>query len=552
MDQIKRPSKKRPEQHRTETDGLKFFENKLPNTREASFVFTRGQNDYGIDGEIQVVINEEHTGEFFKVQIKGTTNPSYSKDGSYISFSLDIASAYFLIIEVKSPTALIVVDTDKQKVFWHPIQTDQAARNALENSLSQDSMTIKIETVNVLEPDNYQAFYDYLKEAQTRLSRKDILQARTNNTLGAGMKFLSELEKSTLDIKGFTPLFRGWDDPVHKGAVFTIGYNGNKAIDYVTSQDYRPELAPKLNITTAFSTKTKEGRMKAKAFKKLLEKGQGTVELSDDNITAFEVKSGDRVISDKAYAGGGVSLKLAPSIEKYRHRILLSNEAEELENTVETWLEQGKVHIESMDGQPVHIATAFALQGGTMANFKIRINRDLLSSASQEKRLMEFFRGLKDMEISVMDQEGFRRRIFGGTLNGNRMVNDESYEFVRALTEIEAITSVAVPYPLPEDLKRSDVTNVFWVHKLLTQGRTVQDVTFSFRLKDKPPVDLREGGAMVMSQSPPEIYLFGKPYVVPSLKQEIKGTITSLEKKAGRYGVRVEKAEISIIKHTTA
>lgn len=543
---MSKPGKKRPEQHRIDTEGLKFFEAALPNSKAASFVFTREENDYGIDGQIQVVIQEEHTGEFFKVQIKSTKAPKYIDEGKYLSFSLDIDSAYFLIEGVKNPTAFVVVDVDKQKVFWHPIQTDSDSRTALEESLTQKSMTIKISTSNILSPDSYQDFYDYLKQAQARLSRKEVLETKTNKTLSTGMEFLSEVERKTLDLEGFTPYFRNASDPVRPGTVFSVSYNSTRAIDYTPSESFRPELAPKINITTRFSTKTKEGKSKADAFQQLVEKGRGTVELPNDNISSFQVKSGDTIIDDMSSVVKGMRLVLSPSIEKRRVNVFISNGPDELENTAETWLDQGKIHIESIEGQPIKITTSFSATDGAKATFNIRINSNLLTGASQEKRLMEFFKGLQSMEISFLDNEGFRRKMFGGTLDGNRMVNDESYELVKALSEIEGMSGVPIAYPLPDQLTRNDISNVFWVYKLLKQGKVTQDLTFRFKLRDKPPQDLRKGGAMVMSQSPPEIYLFGKPYLIPQYKQQIQGVISELEKKSGEYIARLKKAEVLI------
>lgn len=551
---MNKPSKKRPEQHRTDTDGLQLFENALPNTDQSSFVFTRGQNDYGIDGEVQVTLGGVHTGEFFKVQVKSTKSPNYIDNGKQLSLSLDVVSAYFLVQEVTSPTALIVVDTKSRKVFWHPIQTDQATRFTLEKSLSQESVTIRIDTANVLSPDNYQPFYEYLQEADSRLSQKKLLQTKTNPTLYTGMKFLSEIERKIINVDGFTPQFRMADDPISEGTVFSIGYDGQKMIDYVPSSTYRPELTPKLNIKASFSTKTKEGRAKADAFKKLIEKGKGTVKLSSDNIDDFKVASGDTIIGDESYVENGTSLQLSSSINKTRQRFFISNGTDEMENVVETWLNDGKIYIESLPKQPLYIFTSFTPQESPTATFNVRINGDKLKSAMQEKRLMEFFRNTKEIELSFVDPEGFRRKMFAGEMNGEKVASNEAYQFIKALTEIEEVSGVPIPYPLPAELKKADIDNVFWVHKLLTQGKVTQDITFNIELKKgaEQPGDMKKGGVILMTQSPPEIYLFGKPYVIEGFKQEVRGVITSLEKKSqNKYKIRVGKAEISLAKETS-
>lgn len=546
------PAKKRTEQHRIDTEGLKLFENALPNDKAASFVFTRAENDYGIDGEIQVVINEAHTGQFFKVQIKSKKKATYINKGKYVSLSLDMSSAYFLANKAKSSTALIVVDIDSKKVFWHPVQTDNKLRNEIENNPAQKSITVHIDTKNELEPDNYNDLYDYLKDAQTKLSQKAILEDKTNKTLGTGMKFLSEIEQQTLELDGFTPQIRQNSEQMKQGTVFSINYGADRAVDYVPSDSYRPELAPKIKFTAKFSMKTKEGRERAEAFKRLIEKGEGNVELTDENIEIFEAISGDKIIGDKKYAEGGIKLSLAPALHKHRLAVFINNSKEELKNIVETWYENGSAHIESIDGQPLYIATSFEIKDGIKTNFKIRINSSLLKSASQELRHMDFLRGIKQIDISFIDQDGFKRKLFGGEFNGNTMISEESYQFIKALTEIEKSSGVPIPYPLPKKLKKDDVDNVFWVHRLLTQGKITQDITFRFTLKAQKPKDLKKGGVMVMRQDPPEIYLFGKPYVISGYKQAIQGTISELESSEEngnrKYKARIKKAEVIIEK----
>ena len=101
-----------------------------------------------------------------------------------------------------------------------------------------------------------------------------------------------------------------------------------------------------------------------------------------------------------------------------------------------------------------------------------------------------------------------------------------------------------------QKLTKEDIANVFWVHRIVTQGKIVQKITLSFILQNKPPEHVEKNKYMSMTQTPPEIYLFGRPYVMPGFTQTIAGMITQLETPKGMdkpsYKITIEEAEISI------
>lgn len=462
-------------------------------------------------------------------------------------------SAFFLVQQAKSPTALIVVDVEAQKVFWHPIQTDKEARNQIEDNPSQKTITVHIDASNTLTPDSYEGLYKYFQDTQKKLSQKALLETRTNETLGAGVKFLADITERTLGLEGFTPYIRQNSQPMTQGTVLSISYDADKTVDYVQSAEYSPRLAPKISLKAKFSLKTKAGREKAEALKKLAEQGKGSVELTSENIDTFEVVSGDKIIGDSKYATNGVKLSLAPVLQKRQLKIFISNGREEIENNVETWFEDGLARMESLEGQPLYISTAITV-GDRVSNdatFNIRINSSSLYSVSQELRYMEFLHNLSQLDISVVDTDGFKRRLFGGDIrNDNQIITDERYQFINALAEIESTSETPIPYPLPSTIKKQDVENVFWVHKLITQGKAIQDITLNFTLTAKAPKDLEEGSAIAITQSPPEIYLFGKPYVMLRHTQSVRGIISELTSTKGgdgeKYKARVKEAQVAL------
>ncbi|MFA5197892.1 MAG: hypothetical protein WC437_05745, partial [Patescibacteria group bacterium] len=68
----------------------------------------------------------------------------------------------------------------------------------------------------------------------------------------------------------------------------------------------------------------------------------------------------------------------------------------------------------------------------------------------------------------------------------------------------------------------------------------------------RPPEHVEKDKYMSMTQTPPEIYLFGRPYIMPGFTQTIAGKITGLETPEGKarpsYKLEMEEAEISIKK----
>lgn len=554
--------KQRPLQHRIDEKGKSIFRLSLPDTEEFEMAFSEEALDYGIDGQLQIFRNGKHTGEFPKVQLKSKGKATYLKDKRTLSFPLDLESASFLIEQVQDPTALIVIDNDKKAAFWYPIQTSTEARAAFDKALvnsqaKKPSITLRIDTQsNLLTPKNYQGLHDYLRAARVKLSRSAILRDKTNQTLATGLNLMSDIEQQTIELEGYTPHIRRENDPMTPGAVFSIGHRGGRTIDYVPSKDFRPDLLPKVKLKAKFSKKTKEGQKKYEAFKKAVEEGKGSITLTSENIESFEAVSGKRILDDSTFAKGGTKLVLEPSIQKNRLTIFVNNGSEELENTVETWVLDGEAHMESIAGQAMHITGKFKVPKSNKTTLKttlkIRINPENLGSASQALRLMDFLRNARQMEISLLDPEGFKRKLFGGLSDYKKMFTEENYQFTKALAETEQKSGVPIPYPLPDKLKREDINNVFWVHRLLTQGKISQDVTLNFSLKDEKSKNLKQGGAIMITQNPPEIYLFGKPYVMLGFKHVVKGIISDLEtvgkQEERKFKAKIKDAEISLEK----
>lgn len=545
--------KKRPKQHRIDTKGLNLFRSSLPCSKSFEMVFSEEHNDYGIDGHLQICINDEHTGEFYKVQIKSKGEGKYINKGTTLSLSLDLDSAFFLIEQVQDPTALIVVDNESKRVFWYPIQTNAEAREALnkrllETQVENPSITLHVDVKNnLLTPDNFQSFYSYLKDAKMKLTQKAILRIKTDKTLSAGVHHINEIERQILDLKGFDWKFRKGDTPTPE-SVFSVETADGKSIDYLPSKEYKPELAPRIKLRAKFSTRSKEEKEKFDAFRNIIQNGIGTINLDNANIDAFEVTSGLQLI-EKNNKNEKIKISIGPS--KKRMVVLLNNGTNELEHSVEIWMENNTFIISSIAGQTLRIHLSFKV-GDLNGKFKIRINSELMTSASQQLRILNFIRNTKQLIISFVDNDGFRRKLFGGNLDTSAIVSNDQYNFAKALAEIEEKSGVPVPFPIPDDIKMEDIHNVFWVHRILTQGKITQDITLNFSLQKSPPEQVEKNKFMIITQSPPKIYLFNKPYIMPGFTQTIAGKITEMEMPKGKdqptYKIRIKESEISIKK----
>ncbi len=547
------PGKTRNKQHRIGDKAVKLFCDSLPDTEEFEMVFTEESRDYGIDGHLQIFKNNEHTGEIPQVQIKGNDTGKYIKDRKILSFSLDLNSAFFLIEQTQDPTALIVVDNDENSVFWYPIQTNSDARNSLDKRLLESkakdpSITVHIDTKKqLLTPNNYQGLYSYFQEAQLKLAKKALLRIKTDKTLSEGVKHLNEIERQIYELEGFDRVFRKGNIPT-SGAVFSIESSDGKNIDYLPNKSFKSDMAPSVNLRTKFSTKTKDGMEKYNAFRKAVQEGKGSVELDSEYIDSYEMTVGTQIL-DNNKSSGKTSISIGPS--KTKQVVHLNNGVDELEHQVEIWGDDGAFVIQSLAGQPLHISLKLKM-GEMSAKFNFGINPDLMKNASYHLRMLDFIRNRKELTISFTDPDGFKRKLFSGEINVPSLVTEDQYSFTKALAEIEQTSGVPITFQLPEKLTREDVSNVFWVHRIITQRKIVQKITLSFTLQNKPTEHVEKDKYMSMTQTPPEIYLFGKSYVMPGFTQTISGKITKLETPEGKdkpsYKIQMEKAEISIKK----
>ena len=69
---------KRPAQHETDASGSRLLREVFEGF---GWAVNKIEHDYGIDFDVQIFRDHEATGEWFKIQLKSSEEPSYSAGG---------------------------------------------------------------------------------------------------------------------------------------------------------------------------------------------------------------------------------------------------------------------------------------------------------------------------------------------------------------------------------------------------------------------------------------------------------------------------------------
>lgn len=115
------------------------------------------QEDYGIDGEIEITTPQDKaTGFIFKAQIKGQKTVSFIEDNSKVSFNISLERLQYYMSNVEIAVILFVVDITSEIVYWHSLQDDENLRKRMQDALvkDQEKITVHLQTTNVLKREN--------------------------------------------------------------------------------------------------------------------------------------------------------------------------------------------------------------------------------------------------------------------------------------------------------------------------------------------------------------------------------------------------------------
>lgn len=558
-------TKQQSDQQRIDQDGVLLFESQLPSTDKLSTPFNeQGSNDFGVDGEIQILINKHVTGEKYKVQIKSSERIKYIQGGKKISFSLDIRSAYSLVKVEKIPTAFIVVDTIQKKVFWLAIQIDKTVENSLEKKLSKTDkeilkdqyVTVHISTKQQLTPVTFTQMHDALKESSLRLAENNVV-ATKEKSLMTGIKNLQAIEERMLALEGFIPHIRNQGDKPAKKTIMSMSHGPSKSIDYVPGPDFRPELAPVIKLKANFHMENDDDKKLADTLKSVLSGQDGSITLPGKNIELFTAKSGSTLI-DSLEKKGDLMISISTNIEKRDQSLILQADDEELQVKTQSWVSNGKIHIESTESEPIHIKMTIPVPTSTVmpsegidVKANVSIRSEVFINASHELRIMNFIKNADNLTMHFLGPDGFKNKFFEiGKFSNVLKIQDNFYDLVLKLTEIEAKTGHQIKYPLPKELGAKDVGAIRRAHAQLYGKDEFGKMDFTLTLNDMGAKLPTTGDVVAIHQSPASFRIFDDTFEMRGYERRITGVISKLEKSDTdnkTYKLEIEKASAQII-----
>lgn len=242
---------KRPRQHIIEKKSRQFVERILP----AEWLVESGQDDYGIDLVVEIVVDEQVTGAHFLMQLKGTDELTV-REGGYIAHNCS-TSALRYYLERPELIIYLVYDAEKKEGYWLWIQ--DFIRSLKPGWQNQKTVTVQISLTNmfndnavneitqrVLRSHEYAKWLLATQTAQNPYFRYDF------GTIGQGFqvdvypKYLGAEQDRPVEIKG---TFRFDQSPEAQAALCTL----EKAITTGASAEFDSRFFEGFGIPEAFS-----------------------------------------------------------------------------------------------------------------------------------------------------------------------------------------------------------------------------------------------------------------------------------------------------------
>lgn len=121
----------------------RIFQNALP--ANWAFRSQEDQEDYGIDGEIELADESDHaTGFIFKVQIKGQQSVSLINEGKTVSFTISCDKLQYYLKQIEYPIIFAVVDVTTENIYWRTLQDDPVLSRAIAEAISNKRSSLSI------------------------------------------------------------------------------------------------------------------------------------------------------------------------------------------------------------------------------------------------------------------------------------------------------------------------------------------------------------------------------------------------------------------------
>ena len=547
---------------RIDEEGLAIFNSLLPRTDTLSVTFNKqSDNDFGIDGELQVLAKTLNTGEKYKVQLKSSGSVKYIKAGTIISFSLDVRSAHSLINIEKVPTALIVIDTKTSRAFWLAIQIDDTVTNSLSVALTKKSslarkkklnasakkrllddtnITIHIPTEQEINPNTFEPLREALKQSVVAIAKREVI-ATKEKSLVTGMKHLAEINRQILELEGFDIIHRSANSPSSPHSIMSIGLDGKTTADLIPNQNYKTSLAPVITLKATFNTKDREEAKLADKFNNFFKGKTSEITLNAKNISSFTAISGSTLI-DSIASKDGVKITMSPYIEKRKQKMILSNGTDELVLDAEAWHQNHIMYIEGNDTDPVKIGLEMVPKTGSenpdgstelKVTFKIKVVSKNFKSTSNQLRILSFFRQSSEISLSFIGPDGFRNKLIEKySLSEEIKAPDDVYDFAVMLAELEIKLGKPIKYPLPAVITKKMADEARIAHAVLHEGYNATNVSLKIKLEDEKLalVELEKSPYARLSFREAKFNILGQKFVLDGYEKIIQGKVSSVER----------------------
>lgn len=510
--------KKRKEQQRIGEKAVKIFGSFLQMNEELDFSSFEvpGQNDFGIDVVIQIFKIEIHTGGFYYAQVKGCKKARVKKDKTISSSSLKTKDVDFLLNQFEGSVVFILVDLSNKKIYWHDIQTNKKTIDALQEGLRQKhkTFTLHLNPLNTL-PDTHIEMYEYLKNANSKIARREVLRKLKEDTLSKSLNALEEYNKEGLNIEGYS-----WKYGTENlnNAVMTIKDEDNIPITYYAKGAIKEEDVIKFNARFLNS----QDREK---FNKILMGKEDLLTISEESIDSLIIGTNKKKILDSSEDR---ITKVIISRVKHFQKIIIyfENLKEEIEFDTQSWTSKdGSSVLESSDfsNNPIRIFTKII--GLKFEIFKIDLDIRYIKNWRNLYNNLSFISRAKGNITLYLLQGNKRVKITYGNIKDEAKNLDKILGLLNKLLTIEEKMKITFNFS-PDSDPINDQFYINIVYQLLEKGECYVNLNTRFVTK----LEINENGFLSTEIEEPHFKILDKDIIFEDKILYIGGKIRKINK----------------------
>jgi len=486
-------SKKRPEQHRISKKAQKIFESILPEEDSNDVLFSSlpQQDDYGIDGSMQIFKMQKHTGELYHIQLKGKKDVKKLLN-RLISYQLDIEEAEFLIETLKISIVLILVDIINKIVYWHDIQTNLITLDAYKEAKLRKnrSFTIYFDPLKTL-PDSFPEFYKYFELVEVKFGKKAVMSQLTKSTISKSLKELYELKSKGLDIDGYT-----WKPGLENlnNAALTIRDENGECITYYPKKDISEKDSIKFKFDFQFP-KDKNGFDKFNELNDVITGKKDSVEIESKYVNHSLLATDNKIIHDSEL-DGKTNLVITPAKKYHKIFLVIPDSQVELFLDSEWWISKNNlVIIESLNTltKPLWLrieADPFNQSG----SLKYGIKREYIKDYVTLYKYFDIFFKLKNL-IEIYILEGDSKIKIGSWIikskTLNEKVNKRILDILEKIIFIQNKTGITFDYNKDKEITKKTCIYIEIVYDLLKTGKATASLDYKFSLNKEVRIGMK-------------------------------------------------------------